>query len=189
MFKSTKREYNYLSNFYPDTKFYDAEIPCNPFYEDGIEFRTVEYYYQYKKTIYISALYTEFAEELTTYANTLLKLETSLLVKTKSSKKSMSDYLWTIIKSAKKSIKRKDMEAELSKYAGEFIKNESENTMIKAIQYKFDSDINPELATQLKSITGFIGEINGRQPNRWSIGGENLLGKIISQVRDTSAKN
>ena len=132
------------------------------FEENGTVYKTVEHYYQYKTATY-------FKDDTT--ANRILL--------------------------AKSPLQAKALSHQIKDYDAELWKPVACHTMQKAVLMKFQQ--NPRLADKLKQTTGIIVEANpkdqvfscglslkhpGREDEtKWT--GENILGQILCQVRDT----
>lgn len=179
-FKSNKKNYNFLSNFYPYTKY--NNLPFNSFIIHNLKFNSVEHYYQYIKIRYIAKKYVEFSDILYIYAKNIINTKNALDVKKMSSKIALSNFLYSNIKIK---ITKKNILEKLSHIIIDWNYTYSVKFMKIGLEAKFNINVNPELCLELISTGNKkLGESGGRSKNKWDINGKNILGRLLMEIRE-----
>ncbi|KAJ3324409.1 hypothetical protein HDV06_006820 [Boothiomyces sp. JEL0866] len=175
------KEYSFLSNFYPDTKF--VPFPYDGFTIDNVKFRTLEYFFQYMK------FKTFGTSESKAYAELLLKCSNSKKVKQMGGKGAFVDFAYNYVnKSGGPKITKKVIKQEFENYIETVWKPMSTDVMYIGLMEKFQEErMKKELLATGKAELG--EKRSWPKPSYWTRGGNNMLGVLIMKVRDEKVQS
>ena len=187
-----KNKYSFLSNFYPDVKRDDLKTTAS-FTHDGNQFHNVEHYYMWAKMAHVDKEYAD---------TVLLPLKHSLDVRSAGAKGAYIEWKffkdsseagftptehtsaggWKVPKRTpiKKSVIKKTFEEKVVSF-------DRDEAMRTALKHKFE---NPILRQALID-TGYakLEEVGGARGSKyWSNAGENKLGILLMELRDSLTK-
>jgi len=178
-FKSTTRnEYSFLSNFFPDVSnidIYEFKLNVYLFEYKNIKFLSSEHFYQYYRYLMIDSEYSEI----------ILLAKTSQEVKKLSGKGVYLEYKYEKLKGikfTKISVKREYDSLKLN------FNKESLKVMRAGLFLKFNS--NEYLKNLLLQTKNFkLGEYGRFKKDFWCVTGENMLGRLLMELRDYFIEN
>lgn len=171
-----KNEYSFLSNFYPFvTNAGDVNLP-RPAYSsflfelDGKRWHSVEQWYQYRKYLIIDEEYAH---------DQILTAKTAPEVKKRAGK---GVYVAYFHENQSPRVTKASINKRFDEKIQEFVNNHALCVMRVGLHNKFDQ--NPELREALdKTWPRPLSEIGRMKRDFWSDRGENMLGKMLVQIR------
>lgn len=170
-------EFRYLSNFYPyvinsgDSKLPQPDHNEYLFEIDGIQFHSVEQYYQYQKYLVIEPCYAE---------HMILLAGDSALVKKISGKGFYVQFMFDVYKPYKPKTKV-SLKDEFDVRLKQFYTNKAIEVMRKGLEHKFK---NKKLKNALLNTYPYPLSERGRfKKEYWTNTGSNALGILLMELR------